>query len=257
MTAPDELGDDRRDLRYRAVLVLDFDGTVCLGDGPVWAYADAVLPHLAPAIGREVSGALVAYLSGHEHPNGHLDAYPDGYSAIAALAGPHVAPDLLSDAYANSRLALEDADVDIHAPDGLADLLDAIGRTVRRVVVTNAPSTGLDTALKRLGLAAQIDEVVSSAGKPPNSAAVLGTLLDGAPAATLMSVGDFWLNDIEPALELGCATAFIDRSGRDLRPAHVRGRTIDELYPAVEAWARAPQAFLDSHSPIPTPDRST
>lgn len=249
---------DILDQVQRPALVLDFDGTVCLGDGPVWAYANGVLPHLAPDVSDAVRGRLAAYLT----DPAKSDGYPDGYAAVAALAGPHIASTLLTEAYVDSRLALEDEAVDIYAPDGLAELLDAVGPSVQRIVVTNAPSTGLDTALKRLGLTAQIDEVIASADKPASSAALLGALLDGAAPATLMSVGDFWRNDIEPALALGCATAFIDRSGVDRRPAHARAQTIQSLYPAIEAWARSPHTFVHEQSPArdpfrPTPDRST
>lgn len=233
----------------RGVLVLDFDGTVCLGDGPVWAYADAIVPHLDERLARQVTDGLLAYLE--DHPG--AGTYADGYGAIAALAGPHVPAEVLQAAYAASRTALAGGGLDIHAPEGLADLLGRLRPRVRAVVVTNAPSTGLPEALDALGLAGSVDEVIASAGKPAGSAAVLGKLLDGADPVTLMSVGDIWVNDIQPALELGCATAFIDRSGRDLRPAHARGRTIQDLYPALEAWAGSPRDFAVATAPADIP----
>jgi len=233
----------------RGVLVLDFDGTVCLGDGPVWAYADAILPHLDERLARHVTDGLLAYLE--DHPG--AGTYADGYGAIAALAGPHVPAQLLEAAYAASRTALAEGGLDIHAPEGLVELLGRLRPGVRAVVVTNAPSTGLAEALDALGLAGSVDEVIPSAGKPAGSAAVLGTLLAGADPVTLMSVGDIWVNDIQPALQLGCATAFIDRGGHDLRPAHARGRTIQDLYPALEAWARSPRDFADATAPADIP----
>ena len=234
---------------HQGVLVLDFDGTVCLGDGPVWAYAEAIRPHLDERLAGQVTDGLLAYLE--DHPG--AGTYADGYGAIAALAGPHVPRAVLDAAYAASRAALADGRLDIHAPEGLVELLDRLRPAVRTVVVTNAPSTGLAEALDALGLAGSLDRVIPSAGKPAGLPAVLDDLLDGADPATLMSVGDIWLNDIRPALELGCATAFIDRSGRDLRPAHARGRTIQDLYPALEAWARSPRDFADATAPTNTP----
>jgi FMN phosphatase YigB (HAD superfamily) len=236
----------------RGVLVLDFDGTVCLGDGPVWAYADAIVPHLDERLARHVTDGLLAYLE--DHPG--AGTFADGYGAIAALAGPHVPAGVLDAAYAASRLALAEGRLDVHAPEGLVDLLERLRPSIRSVVMTNAPSTGLGEALDALGLANSVDEVIPSAGKPAGSRPVLEALLGGAHPATLMSVGDIWVNDIEPALELGCATGFIDRSGRDLRPAHARGRTIQELYPAIEAWAEAPHdiaaAPAVANDPVPT-----
>src|SRR6185312_323865 len=117
------------------VLVLDFDGTVCLGDGPVWAYADAILQHLDERLAQQVSDGLLAYLE--DHPG--AGTYVDGYGAIAALAGPHVPAGVLQEAYAASRLALAEGRLDIHAPAGLVELLDRLRPSVRAVVMTNAP----------------------------------------------------------------------------------------------------------------------
>lgn len=231
------------------VLVLDFDGTVCLGDGPVWAYADAILPHLDERLARQVTDGLLAYLE--DHPG--AGTYADGYGAIAALAGPHVPAEVLEAAYQASRTALAGGGLDIHAPEGLVELLDRLRPEVRAVVVTNAPTTGLPEALDALGLAGSVDGVIPSAGKPAGSAEVLGRLLAGADPVSLMSVGDIWVNDIAPALELGCATAFIDRSGADRRPAHARGRTMQDLYPALEAWARSPSEFAVATAPASVP----
>ena len=225
------------------MLVLDFDGTICLGDGPVWAYADAITPYLDQRLARQVSDGLLAYLEGHAT----AATYADGYSAIAALAGPHVPASALKAAYGSSRDALADGRLDIHAPDGLADLLDRIAPAVRIVVVTNAPSTGLDTALAKIGLTAHVDQVIPSAGKPAGSQQTFTGLLAGAAPAHLMSVGDIWVNDIEPALAIGAATAFVDRSGRDDRPAHAKATDITELYAAIEKWSSDPVSFLEAN----------
>lgn len=229
------------------VLVLDFDGTVCLGDGPVLAYADAILPHLDAQSAARVSDGLLGYLA--DLPG--AGDYADGYDAIAQLAGPEVTAEILGAAYAHSRALLAGGGLDIHAPVGLAELLDRVRPAVRVVLMTNAPDTGLTESLATLGLTAGIDEVVASAGKPAGSSAILRRLLGGADPRTLLSVGDLWVNDIAPALEFGCATAFIDRGGRDDRPADARGRTMPELYPAIEAWACSPHDFADATAPAP------
>lgn len=226
-------------------LVLDFDGTVCLGDGPIWAYAERVLAQLRPTDADRLREALAGYL---DRPWSRPD-YPDGYIALAALAGPSVPPAVLQDAYLDSRHALADPDLDIYPPDGLADLLDELTGRVRPVVLTNSPPTGLDAAIGRLGLSGRVERVIHSAGKPDRAAELLADLLDGASPSSLCSVGDLWSNDIAPALELGCVTALIDRTGAETRPAHARGRRIQELYPAIREWAADPEIFADRHDP--------
>lgn len=240
-----------RDATLPRVLVLDFDGTVCLGDGVVWAYADAALRLVPSEAEARLRRELAAFLAGEtEHE------WADGYSAVAHLVSSLVTPDALSAAYLQSRTALSDPDVEISAPAGLAALLEEIAPSVRRLVVTNAPRTGLDVALRRLGLAEHVDGVVASAGKPDRSAELLADLLGHRAPAELLSVGDFWGNDIAPALQLGCATAFVDHTGRDPGPAHVRARTFGELYPSVREWVVSPESFVSNHpallEPVPT-----
>jgi FMN phosphatase YigB (HAD superfamily) len=227
------------------VLVLDFDGTVCLGDGPIWAYADGVLPALAPDQARALTEGLAAYLTGEGDPGD----FSDGYSAVVRLAGPAVPPEVLDRAYHASREALASGGVDIHTPDGLPGVLAELGSRVHRVLLTNAPATGMDGLLDRLGLAEAIDEVITSAAKPAGFGRILPALLDGADPARLLSVGDLWVNDISRPLAAGCATAYVDRTGADPRPAHAKARTLPELYPAIRAWAADPEGFVAAHRP--------
>jgi phosphoglycolate phosphatase-like HAD superfamily hydrolase len=211
-------------VRVLPIVVLDFDGTVCLGDAPVRRYADEVVARTGPIAGLD--GALA---------NG---AYPDGYAAVAAVAGPHTDPATLQEAYLASRGALAGRALDIATPAGLPAFLGSLRGRARRVLVTNAPSLGIAESLEVLGLDGTIDEIHTGAGKPAGLPALLRCLLGGAPAHTLMSVGDFWVNDIEPALAAGCGTAFV--TAGDPRPAHLRAATLPELYPALNAWVTDP-----------------
>lgn len=226
-------------------LVLDFDGTVCLGDGAVWAYADRVLPLLPGDVGARVRNALADYLA---RPWSWPD-FADGYIALAQLTEGSVTPAARHEAYLDSRQALSDPGADIHPPDGLAELLDELAGSVRTVVLTNAPATGLDAALHRLGLTDRIDTVLHSAGKPEHAPELLADLLADAPASHLCSVGDLWANDIAPALQLGCVTALIDRTGAESRPAHLRAGRIEDLYPGIRHWAADPETFASRHDP--------
>lgn len=227
------------------ILVLDFDGTISLGDGPIWAYADAIVPRLEPGHARRLTESLAQYLAGEAPPG----RYADGYSAVVRLVGPTLPPSALEEAYRASREALAAGMVQVHAPNGLADLLADLAGSVSRVVLTNAPAIGLDDLLERLGLASVIDTVIASAGKPQGFHSLLPTLLDGAPPAHLMSVGDFWLNDISVPLAAGCATAFVDIFGADRRPAHATAASLPELYPAIRSWASDPDCFTATHAP--------
>jgi phosphoglycolate phosphatase-like HAD superfamily hydrolase len=218
-------------------LVLDFDGTVCLGDAPVRCYAAEVLRHVEPGRAGELAEELRRHLDGEPG----TPAYADGYVAVAQIAGPHVAPEVLHTAYQASRGALAGRALDIATPAGLPGFLAALDGRARRVLVTNAPATGIAESLDVLGLTDVIDEVRTNAGKPAGFAALLPDLLRGAPPETLMSVGDIWVNDIAPALAQGCATAFVTGARHDVeRPAHLRADHLPDLYAAIAAWVDDP-----------------
>ncbi|MBM7472987.1 HAD family hydrolase [Subtercola frigoramans] len=269
------------------ILVLDFDGTVCLGDGPVFSYArlldkslghEAIFEHHASEVqvpGEPDSGlpphrhgliraAVGAYLDGSqgparaespmEGPRGGdvlpalLDALAlvagsaDGYAAAERLARASGITDAeLSAAYAGSRDELASGMIETYAPAGLGELLAGLPEQVHVVLVTNAPRNGVEQQLETLGLAGFFDELVTSAGKPAGMRAILEGLLEAHDLADspqrLLSVGDIWRNDLEPAVALGCETALIERfAARDARPTY-RAPLIEQLYPAITAWA--------------------
>ena len=67
--------------------------------------------------------------------------------------------------------------------------------------------------------------------------AVLDRLLAEAslPPDRLLSVGDVWRNDLEPAAAIGAATAFVDRFGRGEGSPTFRARTLEALLPRSSA----------------------
>ncbi|QWT22738.1 HAD family hydrolase [Subtercola sp. PAMC28395] len=271
------------------ILVLDFDGTVCLGDEPVFSYArllDEALGHEAiieqhasevqvpgerdsgPLPQRQglIRAAVGAFLDGEHGPSRSespmsgprggdvlpalLDALAliagsaDGYAAAERLARASGITDAqLSAAYKGSRDALASGAIETFAPDGLAELLAGLPEHVHVVLVTNAPRNGVEQQLETLGLYGYFDELVTSAGKPGGMRAILDGLLAAHDLADspgrLLSVGDIWRNDLEPAAALGCETALIERfAAPDARPTY-RASTIEQLYPAITAWATA------------------
>ena len=231
------------------VLVLDFDGTVCLGDAPVYEYAAAVVRRVPKrdraAAEERLQTALADFFAGVRDPD--LAAAPDGYYAVAALASElGVSAADQSAAYLESRTAVHAGEVPVFAPPGLRDVLEEASRQVRVVLVTNAPEQGVESLLGILGLGNVFDAVRGDAGKPAGMGPILDDLLEDAGLTTaphrLLSVGDIWVNDLAPAAERGCATALIDRFGTGGgAPTHVAA-TITELYPAILAWARAGRA---------------
>jgi FMN phosphatase YigB (HAD superfamily) len=234
----------------KPLLVLDFDGTVCVGDAPVWAYAEAVIAGIlddgstaSVDLDAELRARLGAFLDGEPGS----PAYIDGYAAVAALAAGHAGDDLLQRAYQTSRRELAGGTIAVSAPDGLAEFLDSLGERVERVLVTNAPLDGVRETLAAIGLAGVVDRIVTDAGKPAGWSALLPELLEGREPAELLSVGDIWGNDLERPLLAGCVVALIDRFGHRAGPAHLTASAFPGLYDGIRSWAASPAAFAESH----------
>ncbi|WP_052460361.1 HAD family hydrolase [Microbacterium gorillae] len=208
-------------------VILDFDGTVALGDGPVRAYARAVerrggVTGVEPVLNAVPADAL------------------DGYDAVrmaAESAGVSAAD--LSAAYLDSRAELATEDAPIHAPVGLAEFLTAAGEAgVLRLLVTNAPDIRIAPALAALGIADGIDRVVTDAAKPGGLDAQLDELA-AAGVVRVLSIGDIWRNDLAPAHRRGHTTALVgDHPDEIATPTH-RASTFGDLAPALQEWLDA------------------
>lgn len=236
------------------LLILDFDGTVCIGDGPVWAYANAVLTRISDADrAQTVRARLAEFLSG----TSDAPRYADGYAAVAELTAGAVDPDSRQAAYRESRTALATGLASgVAAPDGLHEFLTGIGMSADRVLVTNAPPDGVKETLSVLGLTDVIDEIHPNANKPAGFVELLAGLAAGRDPAMMMSVGDLYDNDIAPPYAFGCATAYIDRWDHRTGPAHLHAASLPPLYSAIADWAANPVDFRTTHAPTHAPIHS-
>jgi FMN phosphatase YigB (HAD superfamily) len=236
----------------RPLLVLDFDGTVCIGDAPVWAYADALIAELGqnePDVSAQLGAQLRAGLSAFFDGTSGATPYTDGYEAVASLAADIATPEALQRAYATSRQHLMAGTLEVSTPPGFLGFLQGLSDTIDTLLVTNAPLVGVTETVDALGLEEVIDQIVSDAGKPEGWTTLLPPIVGNRTPERVMVVGDMWKNDIAVPLQFGCATALVDRFGSHQGPAHTIGRTLDELYPDIQNWASDPADFMRTHAP--------
>ncbi|WP_298048334.1 HAD family hydrolase [uncultured Bifidobacterium sp.] len=222
------------DMRF--TVAFDFDGTVCLGDGPVRAYAQEASQYLDAVAAGRLHDELSRYLRCPKS----MPEYSDPYDAVAACARGKMAPEQLQDAYLYSRQQLRLGTVDVRMPDGLPDFLAELGGMgCSRMLVTNSPIIGLKETLRRFGVEDQFDGLLPDAHKPTGWHGIVRRLIGGGSPcadepripsdARMMGIGDYWANDIEPLNELGQLTAFVHEP--DSRyPATVTAPTLPEMY---------------------------
>ncbi len=216
-----------------AVLVLDFDGTVCVGDAPILAYAEQVAARLPHGCRAGFRRAVEQFLAGESA----LPGVEDGYQAVVHLVGDGLDEASLSAAYLASRQDLDHRAT--HPPDGLTAFLDEVrAQGAAVVLVTNAPLVGVDTWLSAHRVIDHLDAVIPDAGKPARMPEVLTGIMRQyrCEPGQVASVGDVWRNDIEPALDLGAAGMYIDRYGAGHGSATATARTFPGLYPRIRSW---------------------
>lgn len=233
------------------VLLVDLDGTLYTGDGPVLRYAAELAAVMPAEAGRALRDEVDRYLAGAATDPLLTASATDGWEAVQLLAGERhgVHRDIQQRAFLASRRGLADGTVRVRVPDGLADALAGLRGRVRLVLATNSPSDGLAALLDRIGMAAAFDEVVPGAAKPGGLPPLLGRALAarGLAPHRAFSIGDHWRNDIAPALVAGAMTGYVDRFGRADGPSHVSARTVPELLPALAEWAADPDSFAAAH----------
>jgi len=219
----------------KAVLVFDLDGTLYRGTAQCLHYAQGIAETLEP-------GARAGYLESVERflrTGEGVDA-ADGWEAAVLLAGgARGASRAFAEPFARTRAFMLTDACELEIPDGLVELLERSAGRARRVLVSNTPSFGVMPLLNRLGLAERLDEIVCDAAKPHRFAERLRAYADveGVSPRAVLSIGDHFVNDIAPALEAGCSTAYVNPF--DVGPrgrADLEAPRLEDLLPDVDRW---------------------
>jgi FMN phosphatase YigB (HAD superfamily) len=235
--------------RSQALLV-DLDGTLYRGDGPVLAYASKIAESLPHEASVRFMSTMDVYLTlgvaGVSEPE--LLTATDGWEAVQRLAIDRfdVPQAALDEAFLASRAALAQPGCAIEVPVGLLAALSELQATTYTVLATNSPESWLPELLARLGAVEVFDEIVHSARKPIGMPGILFGLAARIGVTDqpwrVFSVGDHWRNDIEPARAFGAVTGYIDRFGRNDGPADVVAPTVEGVLPTILRWAADPDS---------------
>jgi FMN phosphatase YigB (HAD superfamily) len=218
-------------------VIFDFDGTLTVGSAPVDAYAEEV----AALVGdQDIVAAVGTHMASFEAGN---PGFIDGYDVVRHVAHERGVsdPDLRS-AYERSRERLATESVPIAAPGGLAEFLADLLAVADVVLATNAPAIRLPEALEMLGIRGVLTATHTSVGKPGGLSSIVA---DAMARGRVLSVGDVYANDLEPAAALGASTALIGPTWRAFAgKVTMAARTLPELYVPIKTWA-------GTHPPAP------
>jgi len=115
---------------------------------------------------------------------------------------------------------------------GLADALTRLSQMKKLVLLTNSPRSDSEVILEKLGLADVFDHKIFMGMKPVRSQEHFRELAKRYDCSfgEIVSIGDNWVNDIDPPRELGCLAIFIDHHGQsDADSADVVVRRMGEV----------------------------
>jgi FMN phosphatase YigB (HAD superfamily) len=234
--------------RHQGLLV-DLDGTLYRGDGPVLAYARSVAATLDHADATRFLSTVDTYLAHGVAalPESELTGAIDGWEIVQLMAGElGVDKATLNAAFLASRQALAQPDCAVEVPRGLLAALRDLRASTYLVLATNSPGDWLAELLARLGAGTTFDDVVPNARKPIGVPGILFGMAARIGVTEepwrLFSVGDHWRNDIGPARTFGAVTGYVDRFGRDDGPADVVAPDVEGVLPTILRWAADPAA---------------
>lgn len=218
-----------------AALVWDLDGTLYRGTAACRHYASGIAETMSEDRRDAYLEAVERFLGGA----GGVEA-ADGWEAAVLLAGgERGASRAFGEAFARTRAFMLTEACELEVPRGVRELLEGVEGSVRRVLVSNTPSYGVLPLLDRLGVLGLFDEIVCDSAKPFRFDIRLRALADtlGLSCESVLSIGDHFVNDIEPALAGGCATAYVDPF--DVGPrgrADLEGARFEDLVEPIEQW---------------------
>ena len=243
-------------LSRRALLVFDFDGTLWRGNEPLEAYAELVSLGLDPAERGAFLADVRAFLRGdHWLVTGLRPPPDDGWAAIATFAADRgAAPVHRQAAFHETRRRIAAGEFRLEVPRGLPEFLAAARDSCVIALASNSPAASVHPVLERLGLAPYFDEVASDAGKPGGLPAIVDGWIGVWRPAHVMSIGDHYRNDIEPAARRGWFTTHISPWRWIPGPCSIAGATVEDVLPALRSWVGAAAVAPDEPQGNSAPD---
>lgn len=171
---------------------------------------------------RHAGGRLTGYLTweGEDLPaETEPGSYPlfgsgrlnvgDSWGLLAALAARHGLPgDRRQAAFVATRTYMSGEGRLQVEPSLRPSLLTLREYGVQLIAMSNSPAGSVTDTFDQLGIGDCFSRIIPDAAKPAGLIDFLGTL---SRAERTLSVGDNYVNDIEPALDAGAPALYIDR----------------------------------------------
>lgn len=227
-------GDSMRAVR---AIVWDLDGTLYRGPAPLRAYAAALADHLdgsaAPRFARYANALVTS--------PGRTAPYYDLWNALTSASHEAGLPYEVANAcFLDVRRRIIRGEFPVEVPAGVISLVAALARArVPMAVVTNSDGASGRDLLESLGLKSLVRHIHADAMKPGGFVPATRALFPDLPSAQVLSVGDNYRNDIEPALTCGMVALHVRTPGARGGPATWTVPRLEEGIGWIAHWASA------------------
>lgn len=217
------------------LILFDFDGTLYRGDAPFYFYAERLADRLRTDERDAYLAKVEAYLQGDlpMEANDYWEAtvelaLPYGLDSQGAMA-----------AFVETRAYMNDAGCPLDVPQELRDFLAEYQGRAILAVASNSPDEAAIPLMRRLDLLKYFDSITTAAGKPAGLKAAVNAAWGGEPPAhRVISVGDHYINEIQPALAQGWGAVHISPRGQFPGPSSFQARNIEAALPFLREWIK-------------------
>ena len=219
----------------KKIVVFDFDGTITTGISHyiycAHIIADSLEPPYADAFLEEVNNSF----------NGKIPFIgEDGWDLLNRISRKYSDRNLFEHSFHQTRrhmlLNINKGDLS----EDVISLLKDVHSLCTTALASNSPEEYVKGYLDKLDLEKHFDYVRFSAKKPEGLIDLVFSISMGTDPGDLkvLSVGDHYVNDIQPALRMKWDTAFINPFHLDSRGSTVSGQSISDLSEWIVSWCK-------------------
>ena len=219
----------------KKIVVFDFDGTITTGISHYIYCANIIADNLEPPYANAFLDEVNNSFSGKKPFIGE-----DGWDLLNRISRKYSDRNLFEPSFHQTRRHML---LNIHKGDlseNVISLLKDVHSLCTTALASNSPEEYVKGYLDKLDLEKHFDYVRFSAKKPEGLIDLVFSISMGTDPGDLkvLSVGDHYVNDIQPALRMKWDTAFINPFHLDSRGSTVSGQSISDLSEWIVSWCK-------------------
>ena len=219
----------------KKIVVFDFDGTITTGISHYIYCTNIIADNLEPPDANAFLDEVDNSFSGKKPFIGE-----DGWDLLNRISRKYSDRNLFEHSFHQTRRHML---LNIHKGDlseNVISLLKDVHSLCTTALASNSPEEYVKGYLDKLDLEKHFDYVRFSAKKPEGLIDLVFSISMGTDPGDLkvLSVGDHYVNDIQPALRMKWDTAFINPFHLDSRGSTVSGQSISDLSEWIVSWCK-------------------